>query len=65
LKGQLRKAGFEERPAKGSHVHFEHALLPTVKFSIAGRDGDDAKDYQVKKVRELLDLLDDARRRGP
>jgi predicted RNA binding protein YcfA (HicA-like mRNA interferase family) len=62
LKKRLRDAGFTERPAKGSHVYFEHPLLPRVKFSYAGADGDDAKDYQIKRVRDLLKQVEEARR---
>lgn len=59
LKKRLRDVGFTERPAKGSHTYFEHPLLPDIKFSYTGADGDDAHDYQIKKVRELLKQLDE------
>jgi predicted RNA binding protein YcfA (HicA-like mRNA interferase family) len=55
LKADLKKAGFVEQKdrGKGSHTVWEHPLLskPVV---IAGHDGDDAKSYQEREVREAI-----------
>ncbi len=50
LKSDLRKAGFVERPAKGSHTAWSDPLDPTNHLLIAGHDGDDADKYQIKDV---------------
>jgi len=54
LKADLRKAGFFERPAKGSHTrwYYQHDL--SIIVTMSGQDGDDAKDYQIMKVRNAL-----------
>ena len=49
----LRKAGFSEQPAKGSHTKWSHPLLPG-KLTLSGKDGDDAKSYQEKDVDNAL-----------
>jgi predicted RNA binding protein YcfA (HicA-like mRNA interferase family) len=53
LKGMLRKAGFTSRPGKGSHSVWTHprASRPVV---LSGNDGDDARAYQEKEVRERI-----------
>ncbi len=58
LKSTLSKAGFYLRPGKGSHTVWKHTLLAGVEITIAGHDGDDAKPYQVKDVREALKDLE-------
>ena len=50
----LLKAGFEERPGKGSHRNYGHSLLAKL-VTISGRDGDDAQRYQEKAVRDAID----------
>jgi len=62
LKAQLRKAGFTERPGKGSHTRWSHPLVPD-PITLAGHDGDDAKSYQERAVQEALQTLHDAQRR--
>jgi len=57
LKAQLKKAGFSSRPGKGSHTVWEHPILPKVRVTIAGKDGDDAKRYLVEEVQSALDQL--------
>jgi predicted RNA binding protein YcfA (HicA-like mRNA interferase family) len=59
LKAQLRRAGFASRPGKGSHTVWEHPDLPEDEVSLAGSDGSDAKPYQIKAVRQLLEELQD------
>jgi len=57
LKAQLQKAGFSSRPGKGSHTVWEHPILPRIRVTIAGKDGDDAKRYLVEEVQSALDQL--------
>ena len=56
LKVLLRKAGFSSRPGKGSHTVWEVPDLPET-LTLAGNDGDDAKPYQEKKLRQILKKL--------
>jgi predicted RNA binding protein YcfA (HicA-like mRNA interferase family) len=58
LKSSLSKAGFYLRPGKGSHTVWKHRLLPGAEITLAGRDGNDAKPYQIKDVREALKNLE-------
>ena len=61
LKADLLRAGFTYRTAKGSHTYWTHPLLPQDKLSLSGNDGDDAKPYQEKDVRTILQKLRDAK----
>jgi predicted RNA binding protein YcfA (HicA-like mRNA interferase family) len=54
LKAALMRAGFVKRPAKGSHLHWVHPDIPRTDVTIAGHDGDDAQDYQIKQVQAVL-----------
>jgi hypothetical protein len=64
LKAELRSAGFAERPGKGSHTVWSHPLVPE-RITLSGSDGDDAKRYQERDVRDALAKLREARRRQP
>ena len=57
LKAQLKKAGFSSRPGKGSHTVWEHPMLPNLRVTIPGKDGDDAKYYLIEEVHVALDQL--------
>jgi predicted RNA binding protein YcfA (HicA-like mRNA interferase family) len=57
LKAALSKAGFQWRPDKGSHTFWAHPDLPEDELTISGKDGDDAKPYQIKDVRDALRRL--------
>jgi predicted RNA binding protein YcfA (HicA-like mRNA interferase family) len=57
LKARLAKAGFTMRPAKGSHTYWTHPALPGSSVTISGKDGNDAKPYQIKDVEEYLKRL--------
>jgi hypothetical protein len=59
LKSMLLKAEFTYRPAKGSHTVWIHELLPELPLTIAGKDGDDAKLYLEKEVKQRLKKLED------
>jgi predicted RNA binding protein YcfA (HicA-like mRNA interferase family) len=54
LKNMLKKAGFSVRPGKGSHTVWGHPNLGGKMVTISGNDGDDAKAYQEKQVREAI-----------
>jgi hypothetical protein len=56
LKADLKKAGFRQltERGKGSHIMWEHPLVPGIAVNLAGNDGDDAKPYQEKAVREAI-----------
>jgi predicted RNA binding protein YcfA (HicA-like mRNA interferase family) len=57
LKAMLRKAGFSSRPGKGSHTVWIHPALSREELTLSGGDGNDAKPYQEKDVREILRKL--------
>jgi predicted RNA binding protein YcfA (HicA-like mRNA interferase family) len=57
LKTLLSRAGFYYRPGKGSHTVWKHPLLPHVRITLAGKDGMDAKPYQVKDIQDALEEL--------
>jgi len=57
LKGALSKAGFRWRPGKGSHTFWAHPNLPGEEVTISGKDGEDAKPYQIKDVQNALRKL--------
>ena len=57
LKATLRKAGFTERKAKGSHTAWKHPVVPGVSVTIAGHDGDDAQEYQIKQVDKAIQQI--------
>ncbi|MFN5513482.1 MAG: type II toxin-antitoxin system HicA family toxin [Cyanobacteriota bacterium] len=59
LKAMLLKAGFHQRPGKGSHTIWIHEKMPELPVTIAGKDGDDAKIYLEKLVRERLKKLEE------
>jgi predicted RNA binding protein YcfA (HicA-like mRNA interferase family) len=56
LKAMLKKAGFTQRPGKGSHSIWSHPQVP-FSITLSGKDGRDARRYQEKRVKEALDLL--------
>ena len=49
LIGQLKRAGFKEKPGKGSHRNFRHPKV-NQQITISGKWSDDAKHYQIKAV---------------
>ena len=56
LKADLRSAGFVENSerGKGSHSRWRHSEVPEVRVILSGHDGDDAKPYQEREVREAI-----------
>ena len=53
LKARLLKAGFTYRPGKGDHTVWKHPRLAR-SITLSGNDGDDARSYQEKNVRQAL-----------
>ncbi len=53
LISQLQRTGFENRGGKGSHRNFTHAS--GAKITVSGNNGDDAKPYQIKAVKKVID----------
>jgi len=53
----LERAGFKGRRGKGSHRNFVHPEISN-PITISGKLGDDAKNYQVRAVRRILEELE-------
>lgn len=53
LKEILRRAGFTNKPAKGSHEKWKHFQLAQT-IIIAGKDGSDSKPYLEEQVDQAL-----------
>jgi len=49
----LQKAGFVNRGGTGSHRNFEHQS--GARFTLSGREGDDARPYQEKGIRRQIE----------
>ena len=62
LKADLRKAGAYLVSQSGSHTKWKHSLAPESMLILSGHDGDDAKPYQERAVRDLLREIAKARR---
>lgn len=56
LIAELERAGFADRGGKGSHRNFVHPKVQK-PVTISGKLGDDAKHYQVRAVRLVLEEL--------
>ena len=59
LKQQLRKAGFNVLPGKGSHTNWVHPLYQG-KITVSGKDGADAKPYQEKEISSAIQQVEEA-----
>ena len=59
LRADLKRAGFilEPKRGKGSHTWWQHPQVSRYAVNLSGHDGDDAKPYQEKSVREALEQL--------
>ncbi|MFN3532147.1 MAG: type II toxin-antitoxin system HicA family toxin [Candidatus Brocadia sp.] len=51
---ELEKAGFINRGGKGDHRNFVHPKVAK-PITISGKDGDDAKHYQIKAVKVAIE----------
>lgn len=49
---ELERAGFENRGGRGSHRNYEHPAGGRV--TVSGQEGDDAKPYQERAVRQAI-----------
>jgi len=58
LKAALSKAVFLWCPGKGSHTFWAHPNLPGEEVTLSGNDGEDARPYQIKDVRNALRKLE-------
>ena len=54
LKADLRQVGAIQVSQEGSHTKWKHPSTPKITVILSGHDGDDAKPYQEKAVREFL-----------
>lgn len=50
----LKQAGFTDRSGKGSHRNFTHPNC-SMPVTISGRAGDDAKPYQERLVKKVIE----------
>lgn len=53
LKSMLLKEGFTLKEGKGSHTKWYHPLLDGI-VTLSGNDGNDAKPYQEKDVKNAI-----------
>jgi hypothetical protein len=63
LRSDLRRAGWAIDRQSGSHQIWKHALVPGAEVNLAGADGQDARPYQERDVREAVRRAQDAQRR--
>ena len=54
LIAELESAGFENRGGKGSHRNFVHPNV-SKPITVSGRLGDDAKQYQERSVKRVIE----------
>lgn len=52
----LLKAGFTDEPGKGSHTKWFHPRFKG-RVTLSGKDGDDARRYQEKEVRQAIEQV--------
>ena len=50
----LRKAGFDERNAQGSHTRWVYSTFRDVYVTISEQDGSDAKPYQLEQLAKAI-----------
>lgn len=53
LIAELERAGFQNRGGRGSHRNYVHPAL-SMPITISGKLGEDAKQYQIRAVRNAL-----------
>jgi predicted RNA binding protein YcfA (HicA-like mRNA interferase family) len=53
LVAELERAGFQDRGGRGSHRNYVHPAL-SKPITISGKPGADAKQYQIRAVRNAL-----------
>ncbi len=57
----LEAVGFQNRGGKGSHRNFSHPRCH-LPVTLSGKEGDDAKRYQEKAVRQALKEVKDEKK---
>jgi predicted RNA binding protein YcfA (HicA-like mRNA interferase family) len=57
LMADLVRAGFVNRGGKGSHRNFTHPK--GLRVTVSGNPGDDAKPYQERDIRHVLEAVKD------
>ena len=55
LIADLERVGFANRGGKGSHRNFTHPK--GLRVTVSGQAGDDARHYQERDVRRVLDAV--------
>jgi predicted RNA binding protein YcfA (HicA-like mRNA interferase family) len=55
LIADLERVGFVNRGGKGSHRNFTHPK--GLRVTVSGQAGDDARHYQERDVRRMLDAV--------
>ena len=66
IRADLRRQGFSILRQEGSHQTWWHPDAPDLRLTVSGNDGDDAKPYQERQLREKLTALRARRRQeGP
>jgi predicted RNA binding protein YcfA (HicA-like mRNA interferase family) len=63
LIAELERAGFIKRGGGGSHRNFEHPLCTKI-VTVSGKTGNDALDYQIKKIKDALAEVKRNEKRG-
>ncbi len=63
LKADMRRARARLTHKVGDHEKWRHPLVPDLYVELSGNDGDDAKPYQEKQVRDFLRRIAEAERR--
>ena len=53
LMRDLERAGFHDRGGRGSHRNLEHPS--GVRTTLSGKLGDDAKSYQEREVKRVIE----------
>lgn len=53
----LESAGFQNRGGKGSHRNYRHPS--GVNITISGRSSDDAKHYQIRDAKKVIESVSD------
>jgi predicted RNA binding protein YcfA (HicA-like mRNA interferase family) len=61
LKARLKKAGFSSRAGKGSHTVWEREDRPDIAVVLSGKDGQDAKPYQIDDVNEAIKKIQEGK----
>ena len=63
LIAELERNGFTNRGGKGRHRNFLHPLC-SKPVSISGKEGNDAKKYQIKEVKEAVEEVKENEKRS-